>query len=272
MTTVFAGFDVHRAQITVDALGSETGEITRGRINSTRRRSSGGSPGFRAGDPCRGRGMHRMAVRLPGARALRRDSHLAEPVETSALRGRKRRAKTDREDARSLRGRPLAHERQGARWRQRPHPESLSPARRAPAAAHPSQVRWGGRTVTGRLVAHIGRPGPVGELDPEPQHLRIVVSVASTSRVGPVERRVQSRRRGNNARIELKACRVGRAPPDIDRGPFTARDHPLDGDHAGKGALRRTAPLGRGRRWPAWPRWFRRRVKNRSLQPNRSSP
>jgi len=30
-------------------------------------------------------------------------AHLAEPVETSALRGRKRRAKTDREDARWLR-------------------------------------------------------------------------------------------------------------------------------------------------------------------------
>jgi transposase len=31
-------------------------------------------------------------------------AHLAEPVKTRALRGRKRRAKTDREDARWLRG------------------------------------------------------------------------------------------------------------------------------------------------------------------------
>jgi len=40
------------------------------------------------------------ARRLTG---LARSPHLAEPVETSALRGRKRRAKTDREDARWLR-------------------------------------------------------------------------------------------------------------------------------------------------------------------------
>jgi hypothetical protein len=33
--TVFAGFDVHRAQIKFDALDAETGEITRGRIDST---------------------------------------------------------------------------------------------------------------------------------------------------------------------------------------------------------------------------------------------
>ena len=33
--TVFAGFDVHRAQITFDALDSDTGEVTRGRIDST---------------------------------------------------------------------------------------------------------------------------------------------------------------------------------------------------------------------------------------------
>ena len=32
---VFAGFDVHRAQITFDALDSDTGEVTRGRIDST---------------------------------------------------------------------------------------------------------------------------------------------------------------------------------------------------------------------------------------------
>ena len=47
--------------------------------------------------------MHRLAV---VSRALERAGatpHLAEPVETSALRGRKRRAKTDREDARWLR-------------------------------------------------------------------------------------------------------------------------------------------------------------------------
>ena len=32
---IVAGFDVHRAQITFDALDTETAEITRGRIDST---------------------------------------------------------------------------------------------------------------------------------------------------------------------------------------------------------------------------------------------
>ena len=32
---IVAGFDVHRAQITFDALDPETGEMTRGRIEST---------------------------------------------------------------------------------------------------------------------------------------------------------------------------------------------------------------------------------------------
>jgi hypothetical protein len=32
---IVAGFDVHRAQITFDALDTETGEVTRGRIGAT---------------------------------------------------------------------------------------------------------------------------------------------------------------------------------------------------------------------------------------------
>jgi transposase len=33
--TIVAGFDVHRAQITFDALNQETGEVHRGRIAAT---------------------------------------------------------------------------------------------------------------------------------------------------------------------------------------------------------------------------------------------
>src|SRR3954451_15656409 len=33
--SVFAGFDVHRRQITFDALDTETGEVTRGRIDAS---------------------------------------------------------------------------------------------------------------------------------------------------------------------------------------------------------------------------------------------
>jgi transposase len=102
--TVFAGFDVHRAQITFDALDAETGEVTRGRIDSTPaavERWVTRFPGREihvAVEACTGWLFVCQALERSGAIA-----HLAEPVETSALRGRKRRAKTDREDARWLR-------------------------------------------------------------------------------------------------------------------------------------------------------------------------
>jgi transposase len=44
-----------------------------------------------------------VALRLGGAAPGRRDLHLAEPAETAERRGRKKRAKTDRADARLLR-------------------------------------------------------------------------------------------------------------------------------------------------------------------------
>jgi len=102
--TIVAGFDVHRAQITFDALDSDTGELTRGRIDATPAAVERWVQRF--GD----RGVHVALEACTGwlfvSRALERAgavAHLAEPVETSALRGRKRRAKTDREDARWLR-------------------------------------------------------------------------------------------------------------------------------------------------------------------------
>ena len=101
---IVAGFDVHRRQITFDALDTETGEVSRGRIDATPAAVGAWVRRFR------GRGV-RVAVEactgwlfvcdaLVSAGA---EPHLAEPVETRALRGRKRRAKTDREDARWLR-------------------------------------------------------------------------------------------------------------------------------------------------------------------------
>jgi transposase len=101
---IVAGFDVHRAQITFDALDRETGEISRGRIAADRdavRRWVGrfGAQEIHvAVEACTGWLFVCDALVAAGA-----VPHLAEPVETRALRGRKRRAKTDREDARWLR-------------------------------------------------------------------------------------------------------------------------------------------------------------------------
>src|SRR4051794_36874734 len=101
---IVAGFDVHRAQITFDALNTDTGEVTRGRIDSTPAAVArwgarfGGREIHVAVEACTGWLFVCDALAAAGATA-----HLAEPVETRALRGRKRRAKTDREDARWLR-------------------------------------------------------------------------------------------------------------------------------------------------------------------------
>ena len=101
---IVAGFDVHRAQITFDALDSETGEVMRGRIDATPAAVARWVARFAgqqievAVKACTG--WRFVCDALAGAGAV---AHLAEPVETRALRGRKRRAKTDREDARWLR-------------------------------------------------------------------------------------------------------------------------------------------------------------------------
>src|SRR3954452_10968681 len=82
----------------------ETGEIWRGRIDATPSAVMGWAERFAgrevdvAVEACTGWLFVCDALVAAGA-----VPHLAEPVETSALRGRKRRAKTDREDARWLR-------------------------------------------------------------------------------------------------------------------------------------------------------------------------
>ena len=93
---IVAGFDVHRAQITFDALDDKTGEIHRGRIDATPDAVRGWAERFAGEDidvaveACTGWLFVCQALAEVGA-----VPHLAEPVETSALRGKKRRAKTD---------------------------------------------------------------------------------------------------------------------------------------------------------------------------------
>src|SRR4051794_20944154 len=102
MATV-AGFDVHRAQITFDALDTETGEVTRGRIEATPAavaRWTARLGGRRSMSPWRRARAGCWSVSARG-RGRRGASGRAGGVERDA--GRKRRAKTDREDARWLR-------------------------------------------------------------------------------------------------------------------------------------------------------------------------
>jgi transposase len=103
--TIVMGLDQHRAQITAEWIDTGTGEISRARV----------APADRAV-------VRRFLERFAGQqlevaleattgwrfvveelRAVGAGVHLAEPAETSALRGPKKHAKSDRADARHLR-------------------------------------------------------------------------------------------------------------------------------------------------------------------------
>ena len=103
--TILMGLDQHRAQITADWVDTATGEISRARV----------TPGHRAGvrqfvGRFAGQELEVALEATTGWRfvveelqAVGARVHLAEPAETSALRGNKKRAKSDRADARHLR-------------------------------------------------------------------------------------------------------------------------------------------------------------------------
>jgi transposase len=103
--TIVMGLDQHRAQITADWVDTSTGETSRARV----------APADRAGvreflERFRGHGLEVALEATTGWRfvveELRRVGavvHLAEPAETAARRGNKKRAKNDRGDARHLR-------------------------------------------------------------------------------------------------------------------------------------------------------------------------
>lgn len=103
---IIGGFDVHRAQITFDYLDGETGEVTTGQIRpATRavlgewlRRFEGREDVAFAVEGCTG---WRFVVEEMIRAGV--EPHLAEPADTATQRGRKKRAKTDRADARLLR-------------------------------------------------------------------------------------------------------------------------------------------------------------------------
>jgi transposase len=99
------GLDHHREQITFDLIDTDTGEVGRGRIRPADRLT------FRVFlRRFAGRRVEAALEATTGWRficeeleAVGAEVHLAEPAETSALRGPKRRAKSDRQDARHLR-------------------------------------------------------------------------------------------------------------------------------------------------------------------------
>ena len=103
--TIVMGLDQHRAQITAEWIDTSTGEVSRTRV----------APAHRAGvrhfvERFRGQELEVALEATTGWRfvveELRRVGavvHLAEPAQTAARRGNKKRPKSDRADARHLR-------------------------------------------------------------------------------------------------------------------------------------------------------------------------
>jgi transposase len=104
--SVVGGVDIHRKQLTFDYLDTVTGQVRRGRVAPADRehlrawlaRFAGRGDIAFAMEGCTG--WRYVAGELAAAGI---GVHLAEPAGTAAARGRKRRAKTDRTDARHLR-------------------------------------------------------------------------------------------------------------------------------------------------------------------------
>jgi transposase len=103
--TIVMGLDQHRGQITAEWLDTATGEVSRARISPAHRQPVRGFVARFGGvelevalEATTGWRFVVEELRAIGARV-----HLAEPAETSALRGPKKRAKSDRADARHLR-------------------------------------------------------------------------------------------------------------------------------------------------------------------------
>ena len=104
--TIVGGFDVHRAQITFDYIDTDSGQVTAGQIRPATRpmlrnwlqRFDGRDDVAFAVEGCTG--WRFVVEELVRAKV---EPHLAEPADTANLRGRKKRAKTDRADARLLR-------------------------------------------------------------------------------------------------------------------------------------------------------------------------
>ena len=103
---IVGGFDIHRRQVTFDYLDTVSGQVRRGRIDPACRaelrswleRFAGREDVTFAVEGCTGWRFVVEELARAGITAL-----LAEPAETAHQRGPKKRAKTDKADARHLR-------------------------------------------------------------------------------------------------------------------------------------------------------------------------
>jgi len=90
---ILMGLDQHRAQITTEWVDTSTGEVSRARVAPADRAAVRRFFARFRGQPLEVEELQRIGAVV----------HLAEPADTAALKGNKKRAKNDRADARHLR-------------------------------------------------------------------------------------------------------------------------------------------------------------------------
>jgi transposase len=224
---------VHRRQITVDALDTATGEVSRGQLEST----PAAVEEWVAGFP--GRMVHVAVKACTGwplvCRALERRGaivRLAEPVETSAPRGRKRRAKTDRADAKWLR-QPLHEGRLPEAWVPPEHVRRWRSRARVRNTLVAERTRWV-RRIRATLYHH-GIPGA-------PDDLR---TLAGRRFLAGLERPVDARERIGVVLeiidvLEIQIAGIERDPRPLARPPGRL---PGADDQYGMGEISALVPL-----------------------------
>jgi transposase len=224
---IIGGLDVHRAQITFDYIDTATGQVHRGKIRPALRED------VRAWLERFG-GQDDVAFALEGTTGwlyvveeLQRAgirAHLAEPADTSAMRGPKRRAKTDGADAKLMRE-LLQAGRLPESWVPPPHVEQIRTLVRLRKSLLDERTAWYQR-LQARLFHH-GLPS-LGALSSEdrrewldrldvPFASRQVISVALSSidrineQMGPIDaqlKRIARRQPGARA-LERRIFGVG---------------------------------------------------------------
>jgi transposase len=203
---IVAGFDVHKAQITFDSLDTHSGELHRGRIAAKPEavREWVGRFGDRevsvAVEACTGWLFVCEALAEAGAVA-----HLAEPAETRARRGPKRRAKTDRADARWLRT-LLCEGRLPEAWIPPAHVREWRTRTRLRKTLVDERTRWleriqatlfhhGVAGAPGQLLSESGREFLAALELPDSARERIAVGLsmieATEAQLGPLERELR---------------------------------------------------------------------------------
>jgi transposase len=160
--TIVGGLDVHRRQITFDWVDYDTGVVNRGRVEPATREMFRSwlrtlpSTGALAVEATTGWRFVAEELQRAGFEA-----QLAEPAETSAARGKKRRAKTDRADARHLRE-LLEQGRLPQSWIAPSHILDLRETTRLRHTLAETRGRWHQRIHA--IVYHHGLTEPVGGL------------------------------------------------------------------------------------------------------------